>query len=168
MVTESETALVVEPMNETDLDDIVDIELGSFAVPWSREMFLEELANRNARLKVFRLDGKIVGYMCFWAVLDEAHLLNIAVHRSYRSRGYGKFMMAHLETLCRDEGLKRIILEVGRRNQAARHLYQLSGFSCIGFRKQYYAVVRDDALVLEKWLGEDDTTEEVSNRSEVK
>jgi [ribosomal protein S18]-alanine N-acetyltransferase len=168
MCVETEAAPTPEPMNESDLEEVLDIERGSFEPPWSREMFLEEISNRNARLMVFRLEGKIVGYMCFWAVLDEAHLLNVAVHPAYRSRGYGRTIMAHLEALCRSEGLKRIILEVGRRNEPARHLYKLCGFSSIGFRKQYYAVVRDDALVMEKWLGQPEAAEDLSDRLEVK
>jgi [ribosomal protein S18]-alanine N-acetyltransferase len=167
MCVETEARPAPEPMNESDLEEVLDIERGSFEPPWSREMFLEEMSNRNARLTVFRLDGKIVGYMCFWAVLDEAHLLNIAVHPAYRSRGFGRTIMAHLETLCRGEGLKRIILEVGHRNLPARHLYKLCGFSSIGFRKQYYTVIRDDALVMEKWLGKPEAAEDLSDRLEV-
>jgi [ribosomal protein S18]-alanine N-acetyltransferase len=168
MGVETSAALMPEPMHESDLEDVLVIERDSFAVPWSREMFLEEMSNRNARLTVFRLEGEIVGYVCYWAVLDEAHLLNIAVHPLYRSRGYGRIMMAYLDAQCREECLKRIILEVGRRNEAARRLYKLRGFSSIGFRKQYYAVVRDDALVMEKWLGEEESSEELSERLEVK
>lgn len=153
MCEEIDPRLSPEPMSESDLQEVLSIEHASFVVPWTRTMFLEELSNRNARLRVFRLHGTIVGYLCFWAVLDEAHLLNIAVHPSHRSKGIGKSMIAHLETLCRSEGLTRIILEVGRRNLAARHVYKWCGFSSIGFRKRYYAVAQDDALVMEKWLG---------------
>jgi ribosomal-protein-alanine N-acetyltransferase len=165
MCVEIDSSLTAELMIESDLDEVVSIELASFSAPWSRAMFLEELSNRNARQMVFRLDGAIVGYLCFWAVLDEAHLLNIAVHPSHRSKGVGKFMMSHLESLCRNEGLKRVILEVGRRNLPARHVYRSCGFNSIGFRKRYYAVAQnggddaDDALVMEKWLGPRESTE---------
>lgn len=148
----SET-LQAEPMTPEDLDSVLEIERASFPAPWSENMFLEEMRHRHSRLKVFRQQGEIVGYVCFWEVLDEAHLLNIAVHPQKRGRGFGNRIMAHLEEICLRDGLKRIILEVARRNTAARGLYKKCGFNSIGFRKKYYAVVEDDALVMEKWLG---------------
>lgn len=147
-----ETKLKSRRMMQSDLDEVLEIEKASFPAPWSRSMFQEEMANRNARLIVFLEDSRIVGYLCFWEVLDEAHLLNIAVHPERRTLGYGQHIMARLQEICRRDGLKRIILDVGRRNTAARSLYRKCGFSSIGFRKNYYTVAGDDAIVMEKWL----------------
>lgn len=139
-------------MTLADLDDVLSIESTSFAQAWSRGMFLEEMANETARVIVFKSDGKVVGYFCYWKVVDEGHLLNIAVHPNLRGRGIGREMMAHLEDLCRQEGLNTIILDVARRNAAARSLYKTCGFETTGFRKNYYAAIKDDALVMEKKL----------------
>jgi [ribosomal protein S18]-alanine N-acetyltransferase len=136
----------------SDLDDVLAIENASFARPWSRQMFLDELSNKAASVIVFRVSGKPVGYMCFWEVVDEGHLLNIAVHPEQRSHGLGTFMLGYLERACRQRGLSRILLDVGRRNTPARNLYKKFGFKAIGFRKNYYAETRDDALVMEKRL----------------
>jgi len=146
-------------MERTDLNEILDIETASFPAPWTREMFLEEMSNRSARLVVFAEDRRIVGYMCFWEVLDEAHLMNIAVHPDRRGRGHGKYMMDRLQTLCLKDGLKRIILDVGRRNLPARRLYKKCGFYSIGFRKNYYSSINDDAIVMEKWIGSPEMVE---------
>ncbi len=142
----------VEPMRLEDLDEVLSIEKDSFPTPWSRNMFLEEMENRNSRLIVFKTDRSVVGYVCFWAVLDEAHLLNIAVHSSKRHQGFGRSMMAEIEALCIKEGLKRLILEVARKNVAARGLYRKCGFHSIGFRSNYYGATKDDALIMEKYL----------------
>ncbi|MGO9568402.1 MAG: ribosomal protein S18-alanine N-acetyltransferase [Desulfomonilaceae bacterium] len=170
MDTHMQLDLPLEPaqMQLADLEDVLAIEKTSFASPWSRDMFYEEMENRHARVVVFRLEGKIIGYICFWVVLDEAHLLNIAVHPEQRGRGYGKAIMAYLESVCRQEGLNRLLLEVGRRNAAARSLYKKFGFSSIGFRKQYYSATKDDALVMEKWLGFGEEANRDSERSETK
>ena len=149
----SDRTLSSEPMQASDLDAVTAIEKASFAAPWSRNMFLEELANRAARLVVFKSDNFLVGYVCFWEVLDEAHLMNVAVHPDFRGRGYGKLIMEQLEAICLRDNLRRIILDVGRRNLPARRLYKKCGFSAIGFRKKYYAEVQDDAVIMEKWLG---------------
>ncbi len=155
-------------MQPSDLEDVLAIEKASFASPWSRDMFLEELDNRNARLLVFRLEDKLVGYICFWVVLDEVHIMNIAVHPEQRGRGYGRAILAYLESWCLQKGVKRLILEVGRRNLPARRLYRRIGFHSIGFRKQYYAVAKDDALVMEKWLGAGEEANIDRERSETK
>lgn len=129
-------------------------------------MFLEEMNNRAARVFVFTLGDTVVGYVCFWEVLDEAHLMNVAVHPDYRGRGYGQFILEQLEAMCLRDNLRRIILEVGRRNLPARRLYRKCGFSAIGFRKKYYAEVQDDALIMEKWLGPKEIEEDVLQRKD--
>lgn len=157
----------VEPMRLEDLDEVLTIEKGSFPTPWSRNMFLEEMENRNSRLTVFKIERAIVGYVCFWVVLDEAHLLNVAVHPTKRRQGLGRLIMAEIEALCIKEGLKRVILEVARKNVAARSLYRKCGFHSIGFRKNYYGVTKDDALIMEKDLPPSEMDQCESKRHEL-
>jgi ribosomal-protein-alanine N-acetyltransferase len=156
-----------EPMRLEDLDEVISIEKGSFPTPWSRNMFLEEMENRNSRLIVFKRERAIVGYVCFWVVLDEAHLLNVAVHPNKRRQGFGRLIMAKIEALCIKEGLKRVILEVARKNVAARSLYRKCGFHSIGFRKNYYGVTKDDALIMEKHLLSSEMDQGDSKRNEL-
>jgi len=163
----TERVLKFRQMKITDLDEILEIERASFPAPWSRNMFVEEMSNRSARLVVFVDEERVVGYMCFWEIMDEAHLLTIAVHPQKRRRGYGKFMMDHLEQLCVKDGLKRIVLDVGRRNDPARNLYRKCGFISVGFRKDYYTVIGDDAIVMEKWLGSGESRSRFPETTEV-
>jgi [ribosomal protein S18]-alanine N-acetyltransferase len=149
---ETDRAFRAIRMKPADVDEVLAIERDSFAEPWTKNMFLDELANRSARLLVLKMEERIIGYMCFWEILDEAHLMTIAVHPRHRGKGFGKFLMDKLEELSRKAGLKRIILDVARRNRTARNLYGKCGFMSIGFRKSYYKVTGDDALVMEKWL----------------
>jgi [ribosomal protein S18]-alanine N-acetyltransferase len=145
--------IVPQPMRLSDLDAVLAIENASFAAPWSRQMFADELANKAATVVCFTVAEKVVGYLCFWEVVDEGHLLNIAVHPDHRHDGLGSFIMDYLERTCAERGLRRILLDVARRNVPARNLYKQRGFHAIGFRKNYYAETQDDALVMEKRLG---------------
>ncbi len=147
-----DSEITVHEMRPPDVDDLVRIENQVFAAPWSRNMFLREIGNRAARSFVFRQNHELVGYVCFWEVLDEAHVQTVAVHPRKRGLGLGAYIMEHMESVCLRDGIRRIILEVGRRNDTARRLYRKRGFSAIGFRKGYYRETNDDALVMEKWL----------------
>jgi [ribosomal protein S18]-alanine N-acetyltransferase len=144
--------LEARSMRREDLDEVLSIEQSSFATPWTRNMFLKEISNPNAIPVVFLLDGSIVGYVCFWLVMDEAHLMNISIHPQERGQGLGTEALAYLDNACRKHRLSKIVLEVGRRNARARRLYKKSGFQTVGFRKGYYSDVNDDALIMEKKL----------------
>ncbi|MEW6532866.1 MAG: ribosomal protein S18-alanine N-acetyltransferase [Thermodesulfobacteriota bacterium] len=146
--------LQADTMKASDLDEVLAIEKVSFATPWTRSMYLDELANRSARSTVFRLNSRIVGYACWWEVLDEGHLMTFAVHPERRGQGFGKAILRYLEEVCFKDGIRRIILEVGRKNTVARTLYRKCGFAVIGFRKRYYQDTEDDALVMEKSLNQ--------------
>lgn len=147
-----ELPLVVSPMGIADLEDVVRIEDASFAIPWTRTMFVDEILNGCSRSIVFRQGTTLVGYRCHWVVTDEAHLMTIAVHPGHRRKGLGEFIMAHLEADCLAAGLSRIILEVAKTNEDARRLYRKCGFETVGFRKNYYGTVDGDALIMEKVL----------------
>jgi ribosomal-protein-alanine N-acetyltransferase len=141
-------------MIQSDLDDVLAIENVSFATPWSRQLFMDELSNNASTVMVFTAADKLVGYVCFWEVVDEGHLLNIAVHPDHRRDGLGRFIMDYVEKSCVQRGLQKILLDVARRNTPARNLYKRCGFQTIGFRKRYYTEAQDDALVMEKRLNQ--------------
>jgi ribosomal-protein-alanine N-acetyltransferase len=149
---ETSRRIVAGVMQEADLEGVVSIERASFPKPWGLDLFVKELNNHNARCYVFRQQSALVGYLCFWVVMNEAHVQTIAVHPGHRGQGLGTEIMEFLEEQSLKEGANRIILEVARRNQRARGLYKKCGFSSIGFRKQYYVDQNDDALVMEKWV----------------
>ncbi len=151
--------LIAEPMQETDLDEVVAVEQASFAAPWTRKMFQDELANPQSRTIVFRREGVLVGYVCFWVVLDEIHIMNIAVKSDMRSQGYGAIMLTSTEPAWATQGVNKILLEVARKNRAAKRLYQKCGFVAVGFRRNYYNAEHDDAILMEKTLDAADSEE---------
>src|ERR1700686_3729109 len=84
--------ILVTQMREQDLGEVLAIENSSFQTPWTKGMFLSELkANPFAHSVAARFSGesKIIGYACFWAVMEELHLMNLAVHADHRRQGVG-------------------------------------------------------------------------------
>ncbi|MGE5493173.1 MAG: ribosomal protein S18-alanine N-acetyltransferase [Actinomycetota bacterium] len=141
------------PMNQNDLDAVAELEESVQAFPWSRGNFADSL-NAGHGVWVCRIGGDLVGFCIVMVVLDEAHLLNVAVARRYQGKGYGARLMQHTMEQAKIHGASKLLLEVRPSNDRAVDLYRLLGFRQIGVRKGYYpaAVGREDALVFEREL----------------
>ena len=136
-------------MTEAALDEVHAIECQVFPDPWPRRSFAEELAKSPPPYaRVARRDGRVVGYLFAWFVLDEVHLGNLAVHPDYRRQGVGRALLGGLMYRSRRRGASFITLEVRARNLAAIALYADFGFRQVAVRKGYYAG-REDALIME-------------------
>lgn len=140
--------LAIAPMTRDDLDVVDEIERHSFKHPWPASVFAEELTRTWARVDVIRLAGRVVGFVDYWLVHDEVHLLAIAIHPDARRRGIGKRLLDHLIALARGRGAALITLEVRRSNAPAITMYQRAGFEVVGERPRYYAEDGEDALVM--------------------
>jgi ribosomal-protein-alanine N-acetyltransferase len=146
---------LIRPMTERDLDEVLVIERTSFSNPWTDVMFLAELQeNPFARFLVAARDDSILGYIGGWVIVDELHLLNLAVRPDSRCRGVAGQLV---DSLFRSgEGrITTASLEVRRSNQSAIALYERFGFHQVGVRPGYYTDPLEDALVM-GWLGEDE------------
>jgi len=94
--------------------------------------------------------GLLIGYAGLWAIEDEGHITNVAVHPDYRRMHLGSILVDMLIAQTRLEGLKRFTLEVRVSNQAAIALYEKFGFVSAGIRKGYYEDNNEDAMIM--WL----------------
>ncbi|MDB4940569.1 MAG: Ribosomal-protein-S18p-alanine acetyltransferase [Labilithrix sp.] len=141
----------IDDMREGDLEAAVTIDLASFhpselgvgAGPprLVREKSLrEELARPWGHLRAARDEaGTLVGYLLFWHVVDELHLLNVAVVEEARRRGIGRSLMADLLGYAKAHGIARILLEVRATNAPAIAMYRALGFTEFNVRARYYA-----------------------------
>ncbi|MEM9554630.1 MAG: ribosomal protein S18-alanine N-acetyltransferase [Acidobacteriota bacterium] len=138
-----------------DLDELERLDRASFEHPWSRESL--EASLRAAGAVALAVDDsaireRLVGFVLFDAVLDEAELLRIAVDPAARRRHIGQSLLdSGLERL-RNRGVRICHLEVGDDNHAALALYQRAGFTIVGRRPGYYRHGAD-ALLLSTELG---------------
>lgn len=98
----------------------------------------EELARPWARVRVVRGDDGVIGYALFWHVVDEIHLLNIAVAPEHRGCGIGRALMEDLLAYAREKEAVKVLLEVRVGNVPAIALYDAFGFERLGLRKRYY------------------------------
>ena|SRR3989338_5451696 len=142
-----------------DLEQILKIEEASFLDPWPRELFEAEFETKElSHFYVIhpRFRRAILGYVIFWKVADEMHILNIAVHPRYRRRGIGKLLLRATLDAYPPEQVRLIVLEVRRSNVAAQLLYKSFGFEVVEVKSGYYRNL-DDALVMIKKYDESKT-----------
>jgi len=136
-------------MTAADLDAVMAIEPTIYPYPWSRGNFSDSL-NSGYDCWVCEINGIIMGYAVLMMVLDESHLLNISIAKSYQGRGLGRQLLAFMMQVGRDHGGMNMFLEVRVSNQNALYLYESAGFNEMAIRRGYYPANngREDAILM--------------------
>ncbi|MFH2033944.1 MAG: ribosomal protein S18-alanine N-acetyltransferase [Candidatus Margulisiibacteriota bacterium] len=129
-----------EKAKKDDLKSIVEIEKLSFDHPWTEET-LEESIDKTWAVKI---ENKIVAFIIYELIIDEIHIIHMAVHPDYRRKGIAKKMIEKALS----EKAKVAFLEVRKENTPAQRLYESFGFKEISRRKKYYPDGAD-ALVMQ-------------------
>lgn len=138
----------------SDLDDIYDLDVQTFAMPWSKEaLSYDILENDNAFVIVAEYEGEFAGYADIWTVLDEADLNSIAVRVDFRRKGIGDAIMIAMTEMLSASGVATINLEVRVSNMPAIKLYKKYGFNECGVRPGYYLDNGEDALIMKRETG---------------
>lgn len=144
--------LTIRQARLTDVKSIWEIERLSFTVPWSFWNFLSELGNPNSYILVAGPSPpqpwETWGYIVYWVVAGEMHIMNLAVHPKHRRQGIARALLAEALHRARVLGAEVAWLEVRPSNLAAQALYESFGFRKVGVRPQYYADNLEDALLM--------------------
>ncbi len=143
--------LIYEPMADGDLDEVVDLEQCVYPHPWSRANFADSLASGYEAWVLRDERGELLGYFLLMLIVDEAHLLNVAVSAEMHGRGLGRFLLNQAVACARGLAMESVLLEVRPSNTRALEIYRRYGFSEIGRRKGYYPAdnqQREDAIVM--------------------
>ncbi len=148
-----EALTVTRAMSEADVDEVLSVEGAAYDFPWSQRVFLDCL-RMGYDCAVQLAAGQVVGYLILSRVLDEAHVLNLAIHPEFQNEGRGGNLLRRAMRRARCLGAASIYLEVRPSNPGAVHLYQRSGFRLVGRRRDYYPTLdgREDALVMRREL----------------
>ncbi len=136
------------PMDRSTVPDVAAIDAECFSKPWSEDMLCEELYNDNASyITAVADDGTVLGYAGLSVVLDEGCIEKVAVKGKYRRMGVADALVDAFVRFGRAH-LAFITLEVRASNDAAIQLYMKHGFEQVGRRKNYYADIHEDAILM--------------------
>lgn len=144
-------------MSPEDVPVVMAVERAAYSGGWPATAFERELTgNGMARYIVLEeAGGGIAGFAGLWLMVDEAHVVTVAVLPEERRRGLGRLLVHGLVELAIEHGMSVATLEVRESNEAARALYREYGFYEVGERKRYYSDNREDAVIM--------TTEELTS-----
>ncbi len=141
--------LAVVPMRRRHLKSVVAIEQQVFPTPWSLSLYLSELTMGATRAYFVAMAGnEVVGYAGLMLAVGEGHVTTIGVSPRWQRRGIGRRLLLQLAETARKRGAEDLTLEVRVTNTGAQALYYEFGFAPAGIRKNYYAEVNEDALIM--------------------
>jgi ribosomal-protein-alanine N-acetyltransferase len=139
----------IRRMTLQDVPAVVALDKISFTLPWPERSFRLELTeNPASRSWVVELDGRIVGMIVAWLLVDEAHIATFAVHPDYRRLGIATKLLTHVLRSMSMEGAVTSFLEVREGNTAAQAMYRRFGYEVTGRRKNYYRDNDEDAILM--------------------
>ena len=144
--------LTFEPMLIKDLHEVYFIEQSVFSYHWNYRNFMSSVAQEDDGWVMRNEAGKLIGYFILQEIVDEMHLLKIAVDRNFHGQGYGRLLMDKAVEVAREAEMESVLLEVRSSNEPAVELYKKTGFATIGVRKGYYVDPKEDALVMRLML----------------
>lgn len=142
-------SLVIRRMKVEDVPVAHEIDVLSFTLPWpERSLRYEVTDNPAARCWVAETDGRVVGMLFLWMIVDEAHIATIAIHPDCRRQGIARKLLIMALDSAQAEGAKSALLEVRAGNKAALRLYEKFGFEVVGRRERYYKDNFEDAVLM--------------------
>jgi len=131
----------VRDVHAGDLDRLVALQEACFhGEAWTRGMLAEELGRPGGLF--LGIGTPLDGFACAWAVLDELHLLQIAVAPAAQRRGLASTLHAALLVAARPHASAGW-LEVRADNAPAIAFYEHHGWRRVGVRPRYYANATD-------------------------
>lgn len=159
------TVFLCRAMRAEDVPACAAIEA---AVPdgWSAGALAEELSQPTARLFVAEALGcsgapaprrspppQIAALAVFQLVCEEASLYTVSTAPALRRQGAARALLQYALAQMATQGAQTVFLEVRAQNTAARALYTALGFEETGTRRGFYAKPHDDAVLMQKAIG---------------
>jgi ribosomal-protein-alanine N-acetyltransferase len=139
----------IAPMRRRHLRSVIRIEAQAEHRGWSVGLYLAELRREHDRLYVVaRRDEQVVGFAGLLLQDIDAHVTTISVDSAHRGQRVGTRLMLVLARHAIARGAENMTLEVRATNEPAIALYRAFGMAPAGIRKNYYADLGEDALIM--------------------
>ena len=121
-----------------EIKDLLVAFADAFPNRCSDERIIDDLSLKYLRFGVVEClveNGEIIAFSCFYCNDSEkeaAYISKIATAEKYRGRKFGKTMLDEVCRISKENGMKKIRLEVANTNSTAISFYERNGFSFEG------------------------------------
>lgn len=109
---------------------------------WDHKSWRESFQKSETQIFIVRSkENEIIAMGVFDCseLMQQAHLLKIAVGVGYRTKGIAEKLLRHSIESLKKEGLNNIYLEVSTENTPAVSLYTKYGFKMLTTKKKFYS-----------------------------
>ena len=145
--------ITIRKMDLSDITYVYNEELKIFGKSLGEKTLYNEIMyNDMSRYYIALVDDKRAGYVGSWLTLPNAEILNLFVSEKYRGLNIGRLLMDEVITVCNENKIENLTLEVRVSNDYAIKLYEGLGFEKATVRKKYYEN-GEDALLMVLNLG---------------
>ena len=142
-----------------DIGRIIEIERSwAHLSHWSVDAYDRLLNEDNftssfvAEIETGEEEPMIVGFVIFHVADRISEIYNIAVERTHARDGVGSYLLNAVIDGSRQQGARKLMLEVRKSNSVAIKFYKRFQFSIAGERHNYYSKPGEDAYVMERDL----------------
>ena len=86
---------------------------------------------KNNKTIIIKIDDWIIGHLSIKEKKEQgsAHLFHLIIDPNYHRKGFAKKLILYAERVIKYDNIKKITLNVVRKNQAARQLYYSLGYA---------------------------------------
>jgi ribosomal-protein-alanine N-acetyltransferase len=141
--------VTVTRMRRRHLRAVLRIEEASIHSSWSLGLFMNELALRTSRLyAVAQHRHEVIGFGGLLFTGPDAHVPTLSTDPRWYRRQVATRVLLALTRAASDRGSEHMTLEVRASNDPALALYRRFGFEQAGVRKNYYADLHEDAIIM--------------------
>lgn len=143
--------LKIRKMRKEDIEQVAELEREVFADAWSFQAILSAWEQKQTLLLSAFEDQELIGYVILYFVLEDGEIARIAVSEDHRRKGVASRMLREMKSLCKDNGIGKLLLDVRESNESAIAFYERHGFRRDGIRRNYYTKPSEDAILM-SWI----------------
>lgn len=139
---------IIRQFRDDDLDTVVRIANSSMTEYYTRNLILEISREWPNAFLVCTVKGRIVGFITGSKYTrTEARILLLAVEEGFRNSGYGSALMREFLSVCKENEMMSVRLEVKTDNESAIRFYRGFKFVITNTLSNYYSDSSDAYLM---------------------
>jgi len=137
----------IREIKPEDIKRVFEIEFSSFNAPYD-PLILNYLYEVHRKTFLVAYENGVIGYII--GIIDrlEGHIISLAVDEDFRRKNMGTLLVKRLLEIFKEKGVKKVKLEVRKRNTKAQNLYKKLGFFKAKELPRYYENGEDGILMM--------------------